>query len=71
MSQSTCIKQHLLTPWEAGGRVLVVCRWQGQARRWPLQGTPLLGLQAHKRLECQAAGQEHGTGGDDVQDGSL
>ena len=51
MSQSTCIKQHLLTPWEAGGRVLVVCRWQGQARRWPPQGTPLLGLQAHNRLE--------------------
>ena len=54
-----------------GGLVLTDRGGQGWARWWPPQGTPLLSLQAHKRLECQAAGQEHATGGDDGQEGIV
>ena len=42
----------------------------GQAERARQQGKLVLTLQAQNRLECQAAGQEHGTG-DDVQEGIV
>ena len=55
---------------EAGGHIFVIRGVPGQAERARQQGTLVLTLQAQNRLECQAAGQEHGSG-DDVQEACV
>ena len=44
MTQGTCVMPDMLRHLEAGGNILVVRGRQGQARRWPQQGTLVLNL---------------------------